>query len=73
MLAKNITSHREGCRKVALLIRKEDREGIREKWRIGGDMGLEKSKGRKVTISYNRAKGLDVDKPRNFAKSVTVE
>lgn len=58
---------------MALLIRKEAREGIREKWRIGGDMGLEKSKGRKVTISYNRAKGLDVDKPRNFAKSVTVE
>ena len=36
-------------------------------------MGLEKSKGRKVTISYNRANGLDVDKPRNLAKSVTVE
>ena len=36
-------------------------------------MGLEKSKGRKVTISYNRAKGLDVDKPSNLAKSVTVE
>ena len=33
---KNIILHRGSCREVALFIRKEPREGIREKW-IGGD------------------------------------